>query len=227
MRARVAIVTMAVGLPLTIACGKQISVRPEADASSAPSPSFVTYTSPVPTSVEAGAKHGDDDDVPEPAIPSPLATTCKGVSLVIVEVKVDPSRSAVDPVVELRNASSEHVPLMLPGDGSTSQRRNPTLSYEVTPHDVTPLAGCGNMNSLSPKEIIFLGPGEKTKLGWSFLTEAPSHRGRYALRATYRNDPTSNDLGDNMPGPRTDKLVARVRKTVACTLVSNTVTFDW
>jgi hypothetical protein len=74
--------------------------------------------------------------------------------------------------------------------------------------------------------FVFLAPGEHRRLGW-IQPPLPSKPGRYALRATYTNDPTSDELGDNMPGPKTDKLVARVRKTVPCTLVSNTVSFTW
>jgi hypothetical protein len=100
------------------------------------------------------------------------------------------------------------------------------VTFELSPNDVESVGGCGNMNSLSPNEIAFLAPGTRTKLDW-LHAPTPSKSGRYRLRATYVNDPTSDRLGDNRPGPTTDKLVARVRKTLPCTLVSNTVAFTY
>jgi hypothetical protein len=208
-------------------CGKRAFVPDETSAAGSASAASLTVVSP---SLDAGdlsppqAPTEKEDDEPERPPPSPLATTCAGVSLAIVSVTKD--AHGVDAVVELRNDSSAHVPLMLPGDGSVSGRRNPTVTFELSPDRVEPQAGCGNMNAMSPREIAFLAPHSRTKLGWLY-PPTPSQSGEYTLRATYRNDPTSDRLGDNRPGPKTDALVARVRKTLPCTLVSNTVTFTW
>ncbi len=213
------------------ACGKRPFVPEEAGAASAPpltvlgglapeDAGALLLADPPAPSPASSAK----DDPPEPPAPSPLATSCNGVSLVIATVTEEHHR--VNAVIELRNQSTAHVPLMLPGDGSGSGRRNPTVTFELSPNHVERQAGCGNMNGLSAQEIAFLAPASRTNLGW-LSPPTPSKPGRYTLRATYRNDPTSDRLGDNMPGPKTDKLIARARKTLACTLVSNTVTFVW
>jgi hypothetical protein len=210
------------------ACGKRAFVPEESSAAGSASASSLEVVSP---SLDAGdlsppqaSPPKEVDDEPAPPPPSPLATTCEGVSLAIVSVTKD--ASGIEAVVELRNASSAHVPLMLPGDGSGSGRRNPTVTFELSPNRVEPRAGCGNMNALSPREITFLPPHSRTELGW-LTPPTPSQSGQYTLRATYRNDPNSLRLGDNRPGPKTDALVARVKKTLPCTLVSNTVTFTW
>lgn len=182
---------------------------------------------PAPPAPPAAANETEPQDETEPLAPSPLAKTCKGVSLVLVSAKVDARYKVVDSVLELRNDSAEHVHLMLPGDGSSNGRRNPKVMFELTPNDVTPLMGCGNMNSISPEDFTFLAPSEKKRLTWAHLPMTPSKAGRYALRATYENDPTSTELGHNLAGPKTDALTARARKTVACRLVSNTLSFTW
>jgi hypothetical protein len=218
---------------LPLACGKARLVADAGEPASvllpqppsepvAPPPSEpVGATSPAPAA-DAGISFtfGEDDA----AAPSPLTTTCAGVSLVIASVRT--SEDSVDAVVELRNGSGAYVPLMLTGDGSVSGGRNPTLSFELSPSHIKPAGRCGNMNPLSASEIIFLRPHERRQLDWLHAPR-PSLPGRYSLRATYHNDPTSTVLGDNPPGPATQALIARVRKTVPCTLVSNTVAFTW
>jgi hypothetical protein len=134
----------------------------------------------------------------------------------------------VDAVLELRNGSAFYVPVALPADGSSQGRRNPTLKFELTPNNVAPAMGCGNMNGASAADFVTLAAGASKKLEWAH-PPTPSKPGRYSLRATYQNDPQSplSMLGDNMPGPKTDQLVARARKTVPCTLTSNAVSFTW
>lgn len=218
-----------VGIPavaiVALACGKHAFDPEEKTAPSASASLVVESPPPFDASTWVASEPAPEkDDEPERPPPSPLATTCQGVSLVIASVTKDPY--GVDAVVELRNGSSAHVPLMLPGDGSSTGRRNPTVTFELSPNHVEPQYGCGNMNSLDAREIAFLAPRSRTKLGW-LHPPTPSKAGQYTLRATYRNDPTSDRLGDTFPGPKTDKLIARVRKTLPCTLVSNTVTFTW
>jgi hypothetical protein len=218
-------VRVSLALPLVVlACGKR-SFDPADGGAAAPPASAILAIADAPTTLPPlQPPSPEKEDEPPPATPSPLAAGCEGVSLVIASVTKD-SRS-VRAVVELRNGSSSHVPLMLPGDGSGSGRRNPTVTFELSPNRVKKVAGCGNMNALSPREIVFLAPGSRTGLDW-MQPPTPSKPGSYTLRATYRNDPTSERLGDNFPGPKTDALVARARKTAPCTLVSNTVTFQW
>ena len=213
------------------ACGKRAFVPEEGAGATSASPLVVLGGLPPDAGASASlppdptpVPPSGTDDAAEPRPPSPLSTSCEGVSLVIASVTEQEHH--VNAVVELRNGSATHVPLMLPGDGSGSGRRNPTLTFELSPNEVERQAGCGNMNALSADEIAFLAPASRTKLGW-LSPPTPSKPGQYTLRATYRNDPTSERLGDNKPGPKTDKLIARARKTIACTLVSNTVSFVW
>jgi hypothetical protein len=211
-------------LAFLLACGKRSFVPPEQQAP--PPPRTTAPADPTPFAFEPAPllpfPHVDTDGV-ELAPYGPFATTCEGVSLVL---SVTTNLDSIDTVVELRNASGKNVPLMLTGDGSSRKRRNPTLTFELSPNRVTPQAGCGNMNALTPREIIVLAPGERRRLEWVDVP-TPSQAGRYTLRATYENDPTSKELGDNPSGPATDRLIARVKKTVPCRLSSNTVTFVW
>lgn len=203
-----------------VACGKRSFVAEEASTAS----SSASVTSPEFEEPRSPAPAAPKDDEPEAPPPSPLATTCNGVSLVLTSTGQD--RNGVNVALELRNAAAAHVPLMLPGDGSILGRRNPTVTFELSPNDVVKSAGCGNMNAMNARELVFLAPGSRTEL-LGVYPPRPSKPGEYSLRATYQNDPTTDRLGDNMPGPKTDKLVARVRKTLRCTLVSNSVKFTW
>ena len=204
-------------------CGKRPGVASLAAASASASASAIALGSPP----AASALPAREDDLPEPVPPSPLATSCAGMSLVIVSIDTVSAPGALDVNIELRNDGAEHVPLMLTGDGSASDRRNPRLLFELTPDDTTPLYGCGVMNGLSPQDFAFIAPKERRRLEWVTPHWLPSKPGRYTLRATYENDPTSSALGHNPPGPRTDRLVARARQTVPCRLVSNAVSFTW
>jgi hypothetical protein len=179
---------------------------------------------PVDPSVMALPREDASPEEVEPPVPSPLATTCQGVSLVISSVTVHDHY--VDARVALRNDSSQHVPLMLTGDGSSDGRRNPTLTFALSPKHIAEQAGCGNMNRLEASDFVFLAPGERRELQWAHAP-TPSKSGTYTLRATYENDPKSDALGGRAVGPKMDRLLARVRKTVPCTLVSNTVSFTW
>jgi len=162
---------------------------------------------------------------PDPPVPDPLATTCEGVSLVLSPVRLVDGKW-LDATLELRNDAKAWVPIMLSGDGSLGGRRNPAVTFELRPDRALPAPGCGNMDPLNTKEIVFLEPGGSRALEW-LRAPTPSKPGSYTLRATYVNDPRSSRLGHDRPGRTRDALVARVRKTVPCSLTSNVVTFDW
>lgn len=202
---------------LALACGKSLHVPDVGNPVDA-------AQVPVEASVAALPREDDSAAEVEPPVPSPLATTCEGVSLVIRSVKV--YDQYVDARVALHNDSSQHVPLMLTGDGSSHGRRNPTLTFALTPQHVAKRPGCGNMNRLEAADLVVLAPGERRELDWVYAP-TPSKPGTYTLRVTYENDPKSDALGDRVKGPEMDRLLARVRKTVPCTLVSNTVSFTW
>jgi hypothetical protein len=211
------VLVLAASAIFVAACGKRSYVAP------APSSAPVlpaTFTAGPALAGDRGVPQ-ENDDRERPAI-KPLATTCNGVSLVLVSVTT--SEGGVDAVLELRNAGAESVPLMMPGDGSTSGRRNPTVTFELTPSHVAPRMGCGNMNDMSAADFVTLGPRRYVRVGWTDAP-TPSETGHYTLRAIYRNDPKSPLLGHDAESA--NELVVRARKTVPCTLVSNTVAFVW
>lgn len=202
-------------LGLVAACGKRTFVPPERDAS----PPLAA----IPADADAVAEV-EPEEPAEPLPPGPLAKTCDGVSLVLVSVTRQADR--VNAVLELRSHASRYVSLMAPGDGSSAGRRNPTVTFTLTPSHIAPVMGCGNMNPLSKNDFLLLAPGARKELSWVYAP-TPSKAGRYTLQVTYRNDPTSTRLGDQRPGTRSAKLRERARATVACTLTSNVVSFDW
>jgi hypothetical protein len=154
---------------------------------------------------------------------TPFVSRCSGVSLVLVSVAA--KQGSVEPVLELRNGSGASVALMNTGDGSTSDMRNPSLKFEILPANLSIVGRCGNVNGLSEEDFVTLPPGGHAKLGWLYVAP-PKTPGRYTIRAIYRNDPKSTLLR-GLAAPPSQKLVARARATVACELVSNTLTFDW
>jgi hypothetical protein len=210
-RARFLFVAVASAM-FVIACGKKSHVT----VGSASRPPETVFAEIPPA---AGAPQTDDDDA---SSPSPLATTCDGVSLALVSVTTN--TYGVQAVLELRNGSSAHVPLMMPGDGSSFGRRNPTLRFELSPDRVAPRSICGNMNPMSAADFVTLAPGRHAKIEWA-SPPSPAEPGQYTLRATYVNDPDSRLLAGTRYGE--GALVARAGRTVPCKLVSNAVTFMW
>lgn len=173
---------------------------------------------PEPPVTEETASESSD---PPPT--TPFVSRCSGVSLVLVSVAA--KQGSVEPVVELRNGGGASVALMNTGDGSTSDMRNPSLKFEILPANLSTVGRCGNVNGLSEEDFVTLPPGGRAKLGWLYVAP-PKTAGRYTIRAIYRNDPKSTLLR-GLAAPPSQKLVARARATVACELVSNTLTFDW
>ncbi|HPH70372.1 MAG TPA: hypothetical protein PLF40_31700 [Kofleriaceae bacterium] len=154
-----------------------------------------------------------------PALPAaqPFISACKGVELVLSKVRQDGSIVAFE--LQLHNSSKVAVALMRSGDGSSSQRRNPSLSFAVQPNNVTEPGECGMMNAMAEEDFVTLQPGQSVKLAWGHAN-TPNKSGKYTLQATYRNDPASQQMSG-------DPLFPRIAKTVPCEVTSAAVSFDW
>ena len=153
----------------------------------------------------------------------PFVSRCTGVSLVMVSAK--PDKYAVDVVLELRNDGPAPLELMTTDDGSCHDMRNPAVTFDLTPNQRSIQARCGNVNGLTANDFVSLAPGMHHKLEW-IHGPTPARRGRYTIRATYENDPNAEILRGLAAAPE-PALVKRARATVACRVVSNSLTFDW
>lgn len=182
-----------------------------------------TITVAVPSTPPPAEPVTEETESAEPPPATPFVSRCTGVSLVLVSVTS--KQGSVEPILELQNGSGASVALMNTGDGSTSDMRNPSLTFEVLPANLSVAGRCGNVNGLSEADFVTLPPGGRAKLGWLYVAP-PKSAGRYTIRAIYRNDPKSTLLR-GLAAPPSQKLVARARTTVPCELVSNTLTFDW
>lgn len=156
---------------------------------------------------------------PAPTAPAspPFVSTCKGIELVLSKVRQDGPIVAFE--LQLHNSSKVAVALMRSGDGSSSQRRNPSLSFAVQPNNVTEPGQCGMMNAMAEEDFVTLQPGQSVKLDWGHAN-TPNKSGKYTLQATYRNDPASQQMSG-------DPLFPRIAKTVPCEVTSAAVSFDW
>jgi hypothetical protein len=159
----------------------------------------------------------------EPARKHPFVSRCTGVVFAIGLKSI--THRGVDITSELKNTGNAPVSLMLTDDGSTENMRNPTVRFVLQPDMRTQYARCGNINSLEPTDFVTLAPGRSTPLDW-VMAPRPSTPGHYSLTAVYRNDPDVNPLR-GLAAPPTPELLARVKRTVACEVTSNTLEFDW
>ncbi len=71
----------------------------------------------------------------------------------------------------LTNTGTRSLTLVLPGDGSTSGWRTPTIEWLLEPSWQVPwMVRCGNINALRRGEVFRLAPGETRELGpWIHL----------------------------------------------------------
>ena len=94
--------------------------------------------------------------------------------------------------IEVANVSDERVRFVPPLDGSLYHWRYPRITIAVCDSDGESVAlklggRCGNMNSLSPKNITFLDPGDKKtySIGWPFRLQGFQKPGIYRFVLTY------------------------------------------
>ena|GEM_PF-1473099 len=131
----------------------------------------------------------------------------------------------------IKNVGMESVTLVAPGDGSVAGWRTPTLRWSYLPadswdsHPVSPSSGaggrCGNINSLEPKEIFELAPGEEKELVWWHLFPGPMKPGHYRVRLYYDNIPDMQWRGVTMG--HNAKAMQHVKESTAVSLISNEV----
>ena len=115
---------------------------------------------------------------------------------------------------------------MTTGDGSSYDRRNPSVSFALTPNDVGNEDRCGMINAMEDADFVTLKPGESRKLDW-IRPPQPGKPGRYTLRATYRNDPSAKPMRGGEPHPPTASQMEKLSRTVPCEVTSNALTFEW
>ncbi len=133
----------------------------------------------------------------------------------------------------LANRGSEPVVLVLPGDGSQSGDRTPITSWNIaviwqsrSPEPEPEAVGaCGNMNPLMSDEVITLQPGRSQLLEHWVSLQPFRTPGTYSVQFTYRNDPDQKWKTD--PSRRHNpEAMQRVRRSTACDLASNHLTFN-
>ena len=94
-----------------------------------------------------------------------------------VSLRVEPPRVVVQAgrapelTAYLTNTGTHSLTLVLPGDGSTSGWRTPTIEWILEDNGRVPgFPRCGNINTLQRGEVFTLAPGETRALGpWIHL----------------------------------------------------------
>lgn len=131
----------------------------------------------------------------------------------------------------ITNSSNSPVTLVLPGDGSQVGWRTPVVTWMFVREeaalpdrwaslDANPI--CGNINAFKRTEVFALEPAAKRSLNeWiSPVVDLPA--GRYRFRMQYSNEPTRKTGG--LPrGPHEAGAEDLIRRSTACTLISNDV----
>jgi hypothetical protein len=177
-------------------------VAPVVIASAAPDAAHVPLVATAPNDTAASA---------------PFKSVCQGVELELTAVRQD--GDAVAFALYLKNTGTSSASLMVSGDGSASSRRNPYITFSVTPNMTSKPGLCGLMNPLTEEDFVNLAPGAKRKLEWGYAN-TPMQSGAYTLQVTYRNDPYTRQHEGSA-------FLPRIRQTLACEVTSAKVPFTW
>jgi hypothetical protein len=153
---------------------------------------------------------------PAPAA-APFKSVCKGIELELTGVRQEGDAVAFS--LFLKNTGTSSASLMISGDGSASSRRNPSVSFLVTPNTTSTPGLCGLLNPITEEDFVNLSPGTKRKLEWGYAN-TPTQSGAYTLQITYRNDPETRQHEGNA-------FLPRIRQTLACEVTSAKVPFTW
>lgn len=128
-----------------------------------------------------------------------------------IELSFSPSEVAVgetiSPEVALINESEEELVLVYSLDASDHSWRYPYVYYEIIDPSGAPveieIGRCGMMNSMSPEDLVPVGPGESFDPfgergfpAYHFLVWTPDEPGVYQIRLIY--DTTSEEARDWM-----------------------------
>lgn len=179
-------------------------------------------TAPVSVTV-APAPAPAAGGVQEAAGPPKLSTPATGSCALEAKLRAeDKRRDGPSFVLELTNRGSTPLRLVTPGDGSESGWRTPVVTWSATangkPASATPLARCGLMNPIEKDEIFTLAPGASREIR-EWLPPLSLPAGTYAIRLTYRNDPSLVTSRDDA-NEEVRQLLAR---TSTCEVTTNAV----
>ncbi len=179
-------------------------------------------------------------DSGEPAkkkAPSKLPPPIEGLSL---EVKIKKTTVRAGEMILASSATLIHrgpetISLVMPGDGSDCDWRQPFVVWSVldagersAKHPDRPqpsnLPRCGNVNSLRADEVFVLKKGAKKVLSdWlaPFRIDEP---GRYRVRLVYLNEPERKALRSGLPlGEPTPEILAAFKATTPLRVMSNEI----
>lgn len=145
---------------------------------------------------------------------------------VALELKLKKSDIGLMIDATLKNKGKAPIELMTTGDGSSFGRRNPQLTFALSPNDIAEVGTCGFINALADEDFLTLKPGESRKLGWVH-PPTPGKPGTYTLTVTYKNDPAAEPIGSGAPHPPTAAQRERVTKTALCAVTSAPLSFTW
>jgi hypothetical protein len=215
MRRR-ALVTIALGGLLSIACDGSTPPEPIRPAPPAAPAAAAPALAPVAPST-----------APEPAAPVVAAppVAAKPVDSCGLTAKISTGRGpegSTKYTLTLKNGGDKPLTLVTPGDGSEYGRRTPKLSWSGTiagkPAQEVERPGCGMMNVIEASEVFTLAPGEsKAMTDW---IHGPSFApGRYEVKLRYVNDPTDTDAAQSKP-----EVVDLIAKSSACDVTSEPLT---
>jgi len=155
-----------------------------------------------------------------------VASECDVELAISLPAEVTPSHEGyvnpADITVIVKNIGTRTVTLVRPGDGSTTNRRTPSVAWLVEGKvNCIAFSGCGNINALKPDEVFDLAPGATVALAEWIPPLCLNGPGTHQVQLTYRNDPTVEmkgiPLGEHDPG-----ALERMRRSTPCDLKSNT-----
>ena len=136
--------------------------------------------------------------------------------------------------IQIKNLGDDPITLVMPGDGSFSHARTPTIAWSMLSQDSkenhpqappTSRGGwCGNINSLKASELFELNPGESRELNeWVRFPVGPP--GKYRVVFYYTNVPELKWSGIPI-GVHNKDAMRRLRGSNPVAAVSNEVELE-
>lgn len=157
---------------------------------------------------------------------APFVSKCSNLRLTLESLapnKFGPPRVKVS----IANDGPLPVSLMVPGDGSEDDGRNPTITWTVDGKVPPRGLRCGNISSLAPRDVVEIASHDSMELDRVHLPEDQAI-GVHNVVIRYRNDPAGPMPGfkDGQPGVPA-ALLAKARATTPCELVSAPLRATW
>ena len=185
-----------------------------------PAPTTVpNATTSLPSTTASVAERPLVGEAPVPGAGSAptLASQCDGVVLELTNVAAKDGSLSLD--ASLKNTGKKSYPLIATMDGSSFGRRNPTITFSMSPAETKDPGLCGFMNEMTDADFFTRAPGATKKLEWVHAP-VPARPGAYTIRVTY-----TNDVAQSLQGTHGEsKFTARIKGTVACQVTSAPVT---